>query len=75
MQREKAASDFDQLKSSGAPEYVVSIREVKADGSRTAWSPVGGIAVPRSGSECAPIPTATPVLDSRDPSCRDSSAR
>ena len=36
MQREKAASDFDQLKSSGAPEYVVSIREVKAEGSRTA---------------------------------------
>ena len=65
MQREKAESDFDQLKSSGAPEYVVSIREVKADGSRTAWSPVGGIAVPRSGSECAPIPTATPVTESR----------
>ena len=65
MQREKAESDFDQLKSSGAPEYVVSIREVKADGSRTAWSPVGGIAVPRSGSECAPIPSATPVTESR----------
>lgn len=66
-QREKAASDFDQLKSSGAPEYVVSIREVKADGSRTAWSPVGGIAVPRSGSECAPIPTATPVIPTATP--------
>merc|ERR1711920_895325 len=56
VRRDQAASDFDKLKSSGAPEYMVSIRTV---GEKTSdWMPVGGIAVPRSGSEDAAVSMA-----------------
>merc|ERR1712087_86670 len=50
VRRNQAASDFDQLKASGAPEYMVSIRTVN-DKGKSDWMPVGGIAVPRSSSE------------------------
>lgn len=42
VRRDRAANDFDALKSSGAPEYTVMIRTV---GEKTSeWMPVGGIA-------------------------------
>ena len=47
--RDKAAVAFDELKSSGAPEYMISVRTVGAAGPSD-WMPVGGIAVPRSNS-------------------------
>jgi len=49
--RDKAAADFDQLKASGAPEYLVHVRTAPEDGPVSKWYPVGGIAVPRSSSE------------------------
>uniref|UniRef100_A0A7S0Q2N3 Uncharacterized protein n=1 Tax=Coccolithus braarudii TaxID=221442 RepID=A0A7S0Q2N3_9EUKA len=56
VRRTKAADDFDKLKASGAPEYLVSIRTV---GEKTSeWMPVGGIAVPRSSSEDAAVSMA-----------------
>merc|ERR1712113_693710 len=56
IKRDKAAADFDKLKDLGAPEYMVSIRTV---GETTSdWLPVGGIAVPRSGSEDAAVSMA-----------------
>lgn len=51
VQRDKAAADFDKLKASGSPEYMVLIRTVPAEGAPSQWYPVGGIAVPRSSSE------------------------
>lgn len=52
IKRDKAAQAFDELKSTGAPEYIVSVRTVPADGGAPSdWYPVGGIAVPRSSSE------------------------
>ena len=52
LTRDKAAQAFDELKSTGAPEYIVSVRTVSADGGvPSEWYPVGGIAVPRSSSE------------------------
>ena len=51
VQRDKAAADFDALKNSGSPEYMVLIREVPDGGEPSKWYPVGGIAVPRSSSE------------------------
>ena len=47
----KAGADFEALKSSGAPEYTVAVRTVKATGEQSEWYLVGGIAVPRSSSE------------------------
>ena len=47
--RNKAAADFDALKSSGAPEYEISVRTVGAGGP-SEWYRVGGLAVPRSNS-------------------------
>lgn len=47
--RDTAATAFDELKSSGAPEYMISVRTVGAAGPSD-WMPVGGIAVPRSNS-------------------------
>lgn len=50
-QRDKAAQDFDNLKASGSPEYMVLVREAATDGAEPSnWYPVGGIAVPRSSS-------------------------
>ncbi|KAL1519044.1 hypothetical protein AB1Y20_003312 [Prymnesium parvum] len=49
--RDAAGDAFDQLKASGAPEYMVCIRTVDAAGKASQWMPVGGIAVPRSSSE------------------------
>lgn len=49
VKRDKAAIAFDELKSSGAPEYMISVRTVGAAGPSD-WMPVGGLAVPRSNS-------------------------
>merc|ERR1719478_758548 len=49
--RDKAASDLEKLKATGAPEYMVLIREVPEGGTPSKWYPVGGLAVPRSSSE------------------------
>ena len=49
--RNKAAKDFDNLKASGAPEYMVLVREAPDGREPGKWYPVGGIAVPRSSSE------------------------
>ena len=49
QRRDKAAADFDALKATGAPEYMISVRTVGADGPSD-WMPVGGLAVPRSNS-------------------------
>merc|ERR1711990_965187 len=49
--RDKAAQAFDDLKASGAPEYMVLVRTVDSAGEPSKWYPVGGIAVPRSSSE------------------------
>merc|ERR1719453_2981916 len=49
--RTKAAEAFDELTSSGAPEYEVAVRTVTTDGTCSAWMSVGGLAVPRSSSE------------------------
>lgn len=51
VQRDQAASDFDKLKESGSPEYMVMVRTVPESGEPSKWYPVGGIAVPRSSSE------------------------
>merc|ERR1712087_678461 len=56
VRRDEAANKFDKLKSSGAPEYMVSIRTVGE--TKSDWMPVGGIAVPRSGSEDAAVSMA-----------------
>ena len=48
--RDKAAADFDKLKSTGAPEYTVCVRTVSAT-QNSDWMSVGAIAVPRSSSE------------------------
>jgi hypothetical protein len=50
VKRDKAASDFDNLKKSGAPEYMVLIRTVDSAGEPSKWYPVGGMAIPRSSS-------------------------
>jgi len=50
VKRAQAATDFDKLKSTGAPEYMVLIRTV-GDNGPSKWMPVGGIVVPRSSSE------------------------
>merc|ERR1719389_678766 len=48
---QQAGSDFDKLKDSGAPEYMVLVREAATDADKPSqWYPVGGIAVPRSSS-------------------------
>ena len=49
--RDAAGKAFDDLKATGAPEYMVFIRTVDAAGTASDWNPVGGIAVPRSNSE------------------------
>ena len=49
--RDKAAKDFDALKASGSPEYMVLIREAPSNAEPSKWYPVGGLAVPRSSSE------------------------
>ena len=49
--RSKANDDFDKLKASGSPEYMVLIRECPEGAEKSKWYPVGGIAVPRSSSE------------------------
>lgn len=51
MKRDAAGAAFDELTSSGAPEYIVSIRTISSSGDKSQWMPVGGIAVPRSNSE------------------------
>jgi len=51
VRRDAAGEAFDDLKASGAPEYMVSIRTVDSSGKESKWLPVGGIAVPRSSSE------------------------
>merc|ERR1719478_182670 len=48
--RDKAASDLEKLKATGAPEYMVLIRECPEAGEPSRWYPVGGLAVPRSSS-------------------------
>jgi len=48
---QKAGSDFDALKSTGAPEYTVAVRTLNSEGEKSEWYLVGGIAVPRSSSE------------------------
>ena len=48
--RDAAGKAFDDLKATGAPEYMVFIRTVDAAGTASDWNPVGGIAVPRSNS-------------------------
>jgi len=50
VKRDKAADDFEKLKESGSPEYMVCIREVPETGEPSKWYPVGGLAVPRSSS-------------------------
>jgi len=51
QKRDKAAADFDKLKASGAPEYMVCVREAATGADEASqWYPVGGIAVPRSSS-------------------------
>jgi hypothetical protein len=50
VQRDKAASDLEKLTASGAPEYMVLIREVPEGQEPSKWYPVGGLAVPRSSS-------------------------
>ena len=49
--RDAAGKAFDDLKATGAPEYMVFIRTVDAAGTASDWNPVGGIAVPRSNTE------------------------
>ena len=49
--RDAAAADFDRLKETGAPEYMVAVRTIDSAGEASEWMPVGGIAVPRSNSE------------------------
>jgi len=51
QKRDKAGAAFDELKASGAPEYMVLVRTVPEGGEASNWYPVGGIAVPRSSSE------------------------
>lgn len=51
MARDAAAADFDRLKSTGAPEYMVAVRTISSSGDISEWMTVGGIAVPRSNSE------------------------
>lgn len=60
--RSKASSDFDAMKASGAPEYMVCIRTVGAKTSE--WMPVGGITVPRSNSEDMALSIA--IFDNED---------
>lgn len=51
VKRSKAADDFDKLKATGAPEYMVFVRTVDSSETASEWMPVGGIAVPRSSAE------------------------
>ena len=51
VQRDKAAADFEALKSGGSPEYMVLVREIPEGAEPSKWYPVGGIAVPRSSAE------------------------
>merc|ERR1711871_583193 len=41
--RDKAARDFDALKNSGSPEYMVLVRECPEGQEPGKWYPVGGI--------------------------------
>lgn len=51
VKRDKAGDDFEKLKASGSPEYMVMVREAATDGAEPSkWYPVGGMAVPRSSS-------------------------
>ena len=50
VQRDQAAADLEKLKATGAPEYMVCVREAPEGGEKSKWYPVGGIAVPRSSS-------------------------
>eukprot|EP00638_Chattonella_subsalsa_P007172 CAMPEP_0117762232 /NCGR_PEP_ID=MMETSP0947-20121206/17804_1 /TAXON_ID=44440 /ORGANISM="Chattonella subsalsa, Strain CCMP2191" /LENGTH=191 /DNA_ID=CAMNT_0005583477 /DNA_START=59 /DNA_END=631 /DNA_ORIENTATION=+ len=44
IQREKAASDYDDLASTGAPEYNIFVRAYGTE----QWFPVGAMAIPRT---------------------------
>merc|ERR1719265_26676 len=46
----KAAADFDRLKASGAPQYMVFVRECPNGTAPSKWFEVGEIAVPRTSS-------------------------
>ena len=48
--RDQAASDFEALKASGSPEYMVLVRECPEGAEPSKWYPVGSMAVPRSSS-------------------------
>jgi hypothetical protein len=51
VQRDQAATDFDNLRASGAPEYMILVRTVAEGEEPSKWYPVGGMAIPRSSSE------------------------
>lgn len=46
----KAGKAFDAFKEVGTPEYEVSVRELPEGEEPSKWYPVGGLAVPRTGS-------------------------
>ena len=56
VQRDAAGDQFEAMKASGAPEYMVCVRTV---GDKTSeWMAVGGITVPRSNSEAQALSIA-----------------
>merc|ERR1719491_1782970 len=46
----KASKAFDAFTDVGTPEYEVNVRELPEDDEPSKWYPVGGLAVPRTGS-------------------------
>lgn len=49
VRRSAAASKYDEMKSSGMPEYNIWVRRPEDTGDKPNWYPVGSLAVPRSG--------------------------
>ncbi|GAB0493655.1 hypothetical protein MMPV_004940 [Pyropia vietnamensis] len=49
VRRSAAASKYDEMKSSGMPEYNIWVRRPEDTGEKPNWYPVGSLAVPRSG--------------------------
>lgn len=49
LRRSAAASKYDDMKSSGMPEYNIWVRRPEDTGEKPNWYPVGSLTVPRSG--------------------------
>ena len=64
MKRDKKAEEFEKLKGTGAPEYMVMVRTCPTGADPSEWYPVGGIAVPRSNSEERALSIA--IFDNED---------